>query len=108
MREHPDNGPYVENLSRHVVEKLSDVEALMEIGNRRRYGLSLSLSLSLTIRRQFRRTTAATLMNDVSSRSHAVFTISFTQALFEEGVPRETTSKINLVDLAGSERAEVL
>ncbi|XP_065832397.1 kinesin-like protein KIF16B [Oscarella lobularis] len=87
VREHPDNGPYVENLSRHVVEKLSDVEALMEIGNRRR-------------------TTAATLMNDVSSRSHAVFTISFTQALFEEGVPRETTSKINLVDLAGSERAE--
>ncbi|RHY34189.1 hypothetical protein DYB32_001095 [Aphanomyces invadans] len=41
------------------------------------------------------RTVAATLMNPTSSRSHAIFTIMFTQ-----------TSKICLVDLAGSERSD--
>eukprot|EP00911_Craspedida_sp_UC1_P000548 UC1_evm1s420 len=50
------------------------------------------------------RTTAATGMNDTSSRSHAVFTMTFTQMSFMEGVPAEKSSKINLVDLAGSER----
>jgi hypothetical protein len=44
-------------------------------------------------------------MNDTSSRSHAVFTLRFTQAMLIEGVPCEKTSKINLVDLAGSERS---
>jgi kinesin family protein 16B len=45
-------------------------------------------------------------MNDVSSRSHAIFTITFTRARFVEGLPCETVSQINLVDLAGSERAD--
>ncbi|XP_070103208.1 kinesin-like protein KIF16B isoform X8 [Equus przewalskii] len=52
------------------------------------------------------RTTAATGMNDVSSRSHAIFTIKFTQAKFDSEMPCETVSKIHLVDLAGSERAD--
>ncbi|XP_060239139.1 kinesin-like protein KIF16B isoform X4 [Meriones unguiculatus] len=52
------------------------------------------------------RTTAATGMNDVSSRSHAIFTIKFTQAKFDAEMPCETVSKIHLVDLAGSERAD--
>ena len=43
-------------------------------------------------------------MNDTSSRSHAVFTMVFTQASVIQGLPCERTSKINLVDLAGSER----
>lgn len=48
------------------------------------------------------RTTASTNMNDVSSRSHAIFTLTFLQAgLAEGGLPSETTSKIHLVDLAG-------
>ena len=47
------------------------------------------------------RVTASTNMNDVSSRSHAIFTISFTQAKFDHDMPSETVSKINLVDLAG-------
>lgn len=51
------------------------------------------------------RTTAATLMNDTSSRSHSVFTIKFTQASFVAGVPAEKSAKLNLVDLAGSERS---
>ena len=48
------------------------------------------------------RTTASTNMNDVSSRSHAIFTLTFLQAgLGEGGLPCETTSKVHLVDLAG-------
>lgn len=51
------------------------------------------------------RTTASTNMNDTSSRSHAIFTITFVQAGYHDGMPSETVSKIHLVDLAGSERA---
>lgn len=51
------------------------------------------------------RTTASTNMNDTSSRSHAIFTITFVQAVFMNEMPSETVSKIHLVDLAGSERA---
>merc|ERR1711953_1491019 len=54
------------------------------------------------------RTVAATNMNETSSRSHAVFTIIFTQHKHDEtsGLTAEKVSKISLVDLAGSERAE--
>uniref|UniRef100_A0A8D1V9Z2 Kinesin motor domain-containing protein n=1 Tax=Sus scrofa TaxID=9823 RepID=A0A8D1V9Z2_PIG len=87
VREHPKEGPYVEDLSKHLVQNYSDVEELMDAGN-------------------INRTTAATGMNDVSSRSHAIFTIKFTQAKFDSEMPCETVSKIHLVDLAGSERAD--
>ncbi|XP_077342055.1 kinesin-like protein KIF16B isoform X2 [Lithobates pipiens] len=87
VREHPKEGPYVEDLSKHLVQNYSDVEELMDAGN-------------------INRTTAATGMNDVSSRSHAIFTINFTQAKFDAEMPCETVSKIHLVDLAGSERAD--
>lgn len=40
-------------------------------------------------------------MNDTSSRSHAIFTITFVQAGFLDDMPSETVSKIHLVDLAG-------
>lgn len=87
VREHPKDGPYVEDLSKHLVQNFSDVEELMEAGN-------------------INRTTASTGMNDASSRSHAIFTINFTQAKFDAEMPSETVSKIHLVDLAGSERAD--
>ncbi|XP_066868464.1 kinesin-like protein KIF16B isoform X5 [Kogia breviceps] len=87
VREHPKEGPYVEDLSKHLVQNYGDVEELMDAGN-------------------INRTTAATGMNDVSSRSHAIFTIKFTQAKFDAEMPCETVSKIHLVDLAGSERAD--
>ncbi|KAL9988342.1 hypothetical protein ACROYT_G002777 [Oculina patagonica] len=55
------------------------------------------------------RATAATGMNDKSSRSHSVFTMIMTQTkteIFEGSETQMTTaSKINLIDLAGSERA---
>ncbi|KTG07409.1 hypothetical protein cypCar_00037614 [Cyprinus carpio] len=47
-------------------------------------------------------------MNETSSRSHAVFTIVFTQKKYdsETDLSTEKVSKISLVDLAGSERAD--
>ncbi|XP_037103976.1 kinesin-like protein KIF16B isoform X2 [Syngnathus acus] len=87
VREHPKDGPYVQDLSKHLVQNYSDVEELMEAGNTKR-------------------TTASTGMNDTSSRSHAIFTVNFTQAKFDAEMPSETLSKIHLVDLAGSERAD--
>ncbi|KAL7383139.1 hypothetical protein ABVT39_005426 [Epinephelus coioides] len=87
VREHPRDGPYVENLSKHLAHNHSDMEDLIILGNANR-------------------TIANTGMNDLSSRSHAIFTISFTQAHFDAELPRETLSKIHLVDLAGSERAD--
>lgn len=50
------------------------------------------------------RTTAATLMNLTSSRSHAIFTIYLTQTIRSQGIDAVITSKFTLVDLAGSER----
>ena len=85
VRENPQSGPYVEGLSVHKVSCADEINGLMEIGNAAR-------------------TVAATNMNDTSSRSHALFTIRFTQGSFVAGIPAEKTSKLNLVDLAGSER----
>uniref|UniRef100_A0A2R5LPK0 Putative kinesin-like protein n=1 Tax=Ornithodoros turicata TaxID=34597 RepID=A0A2R5LPK0_9ACAR len=87
VREHPKLGPYVQDLSRHLVMDYADVQELMTRGNSHR-------------------TTASTAMNDVSSRSHAIFTLNFTQATLNRDMPSETVSKVNLVDLAGSERAD--
>lgn len=57
------------------------------------------------------RTTAATLMNLTSSRSHAVFTVVLTQqdtrratANGQQGVALSSSSRFTFVDLAGSER----
>ncbi|CAI8050074.1 Kinesin-like protein Klp98A [Geodia barretti] len=86
IREHPREGPYVEGLSQHAVHDYTGVACLLTAGN------------SL-------RATASTKMNDSSSRSHAIFTLTMTQAVLECGVPSETRSKLHLVDLAGSERA---
>nr|XP_022909743.1 kinesin-like protein Klp98A isoform X1 [Onthophagus taurus]XP_022909744.1 kinesin-like protein Klp98A isoform X2 [Onthophagus taurus] len=87
VREHPKRGPYVQGLTTCLVTNYGHIQECMNRGNAHR-------------------TTAATNMNDVSSRSHAIFTITFVQAGYCDGVPSETVSKIHLVDLAGSERAD--
>lgn len=86
VREHPKEGPYVEGLTKQHVSDLDSIEVLIEQGNKLR-------------------ATASTRMNNASSRSHAIFTIKFTQAKLIGDMPSETISKIHLVDLAGSERA---
>uniref|UniRef100_A0A668R9G7 Kinesin-like protein n=1 Tax=Oreochromis aureus TaxID=47969 RepID=A0A668R9G7_OREAU len=87
VREHPEKGPYVQDLSSHVVSDCKQAIDLLEEGIANRI-------------------TAATHNHDASSRSHAIFTIQYTQAILENNLPSETVSKINLVDLAGSERAD--
>ncbi|XP_053307979.1 kinesin-like protein KIF1B isoform X11 [Spea bombifrons] len=89
VREHPLLGPYVEDLSKLAVTSYTDIADLMDAGNKAR-------------------TVAATNMNETSSRSHAVFTIVFTQKRLdiETDLSTEKVSKISLVDLAGSERAD--
>ncbi|XP_030616396.1 kinesin-like protein KIF14 [Delphinapterus leucas] len=89
VREHPASGPYVEGLSTNVVSSYSDIQIWLELGNKRK-------------------ATAATGMNDKSSRSHSVFTLVMTQTKTEfvegEELDHRIRSRINLVDLAGSER----
>jgi len=60
VREHPRFGPYVEGLSAHVVTSYDDISSWLSVGNKRR-------------------ATAATSMNDTSSRSHSVFSLLLTK-----------------------------
>ena len=57
LREHPNTGVFVENLSSFQVNSYTEIERLLDYGQRSR-------------------TTASTNMNDVSSRSHAVFMLN--------------------------------
>ncbi|KAL9128129.1 MAG: hypothetical protein Q9217_003130 [Psora testacea] len=88
VREHPSTGPYVEDLAKLAVRSFEEIEHLMDEGNKAR-------------------TVAATSMNETSSRSHAVFTLTVTQKRhdLETKMAGEKVAKISLVDLAGSERA---
>ncbi|KAB8356678.1 hypothetical protein FH972_024254 [Carpinus fangiana] len=88
VREHPSTGPYVEDLAKLLVRSFPEIENLMDEGNKAR-------------------TVAATNMNETSSRSHAVFTLTLTQRKHDEDtkMDAERVAKISLVDLAGSERA---
>ncbi|NXD38858.1 KIF14 protein, partial [Copsychus sechellarum] len=89
VREHPVLGPYVEGLTDLVsCPDFCLLQSWLELGNKQR-------------------ATAATVMNDKSSRSHSVFTLVMTQTkvefVNEEKCDRRLTSHINLIDLAGSE-----
>lgn len=88
VRESPIEGPYVKDLSEFAVRNHADVMRYLALG-------------------QAGRTTAATNMNESSSRSHAVFTLELKQMYhnISTGQTSEKTARIRLVDLAGSERA---
>ena len=66
------------------VHSIQDVMSIIKIGN--------------TLRQ-----TAWTAQNDVSSRSHAVFSLSVVQCA-TDGSDHTVTGRLNLIDLAGSER----
>ncbi|KAF2884409.1 hypothetical protein ILUMI_21788 [Ignelater luminosus] len=83
VRERPDVGVYVKDLMGFTVDSIESITELMNRGNANRM-------------------TRSTLMNDVSSRSHAIFTLTIEA---KDRVDNKTTiGKLNLVDLAGSER----
>ena len=82
-------GVFVEGLSEWAVRSPSEIYALMKKG-------------------ATSRATASTNMNDVSSRSHAVFIVTIEQLKHGTLDARTTkVSKLNLVDLAGSERIRI-
>ncbi|XP_072273234.1 kinesin-like protein KIF13A [Pyxicephalus adspersus] len=81
-------GPYVEELSCHAVQSYREIKLLLDQGNKQR-------------------AIAETKMNDQSSRSHAILTLTVTQTCNDckSGASRGLVSKVSLVDLAGSERS---
>lgn len=86
LKERPDTGVYVKDLSSFVTKSVKEIEHVMNVGNQNR-------------------SVGATNMNEHSSRSHAIFVI--TVECSEVGLDGENhirVGKLNLVDLAGSER----
>ena len=91
IREDKKKGLYVEHLSEWAVRGPNDIYALLERG-------------------ASCRAIANTNMNDVSSRSHAVFMIIVEQMISDSDLNGKQIIKVgrlNLVDLAGSERTRV-
>ncbi|KAL2865176.1 kinesin-3 family protein uncB [Aspergillus lucknowensis] len=89
IRESPSEGPYVKDLTEVTVRNYAEIMKHMRKGD-------------------VSRTVASTKMNDTSSRSHAVFTITLKQIHHDLSTDETTerTARIRLVDLAGSERAK--
>ncbi|XP_051894933.1 kinesin-like protein KIF17 [Pristis pectinata] len=86
LKEHPEKGIYVKDLSMHTVHSVTECEKIMDIG----WG---------------NRAVGYTLMNKDSSRSHSIFTIHLEMCSIDDnGKDHIRVGKLNLVDLAGSER----
>ncbi|CAJ0572132.1 unnamed protein product, partial [Mesorhabditis spiculigera] len=86
LKERPDVGVYVKDLSSFVTKSVEEIQHVMRVGNANR-------------------SVGRTNMNEHSSRSHAIFMI--TVECSEIGPDGEThirVGRLNLVDLAGSER----
>ncbi|RLN59278.1 hypothetical protein BBJ28_00013436 [Nothophytophthora sp. Chile5] len=91
LKETVDAGVFVKDLTSRQVAGAAEIDAVMQQGKKNR-------------------SVGATLMNQTSSRSHSMFTITVeacTTAQTEakgDGKPHICVGKLNLVDLAGSER----
>ena len=86
VKEHPDRGVYVKDLSMTTCHSVEDMEKVMEKGGHNR-------------------SVGSTLMNADSSRSHSIFTIYIeTCERGADGEDHIKAGKLHLVDLAGSER----
>ncbi|KAF7670052.1 hypothetical protein LDENG_00084620 [Lucifuga dentata] len=86
LKENPEYGVYVKDLSSVVTKNATEIEHVMNIGDQSR-------------------SVGFTNMNERSSRSHAIFVV--TVECSEEGPDGEDhirVGKLNMVDLAGSER----
>jgi hypothetical protein len=76
----------VEDLTKIVVKSVSEIDKVMKMGSKNR-------------------TTGRTDMNERSSRSHSVFTITVeTSEVMPDGKDLYRVGKLHLVDLAGSEK----
>ncbi|XP_078480416.1 kinesin-like protein KIF17 [Lampetra planeri] len=86
LKEHPERGVYVRDLSMHTVHSVGECERIVDRGWRNR-------------------AVGYTLMNKDSSRSHSIFTVHLEICSTDTaGGDHLRAGKLNLVDLAGSER----
>lgn len=86
LHDRPDSGVYVKDLSNVFVDNVEQIQKVLTIG-------------------QKNRSVASTLMNQESSRSHSIFTVSVEMSTTDQsGQDHIRVGKLNLVDLAGSER----
>uniref|UniRef100_A0A3B4F4U2 Kinesin-like protein n=1 Tax=Pundamilia nyererei TaxID=303518 RepID=A0A3B4F4U2_9CICH len=86
LKESPDFGVYVKDLSSVVTKNATEIEHVMNIGNQSR-------------------SVGFTNMNERSSRSHAIFVITVEcSEVGPDGEDHIRVGKLNMVDLAGSER----
>ncbi|XP_061125927.1 kinesin-like protein KIF3C [Syngnathus typhle] len=86
LRESPETGVYVPDLTSCVCKSIKEIEEVMNVGNQAR-------------------AVAATDMNEYSSRSHALFLITVECGQpGPDGRKHIRVGRLNLVDLAGSER----
>ncbi|KAJ0008576.1 hypothetical protein NQD34_015991 [Periophthalmus magnuspinnatus] len=86
LKESPDFGVYVKDLSSVVTKNAQEIEHVMKLGNQSR-------------------SVGFTNMNERSSRSHAIFLITVEcSELGPDGEDHIRVGKLNMVDLAGSER----
>ena len=85
LKEGKDQGIFIKGLTMATVASLTDMTHIMDAGSRHR-------------------TTKETMMNERSSRSHAIFTVYLEMSEELEGRTVIKAGKLNLVDLAGSER----
>ncbi|KAK9824688.1 hypothetical protein WJX72_012423 [[Myrmecia] bisecta] len=87
LKERGDSGVYVKGLNSFVVKSVEEITSVLEVGKKNR-------------------SVGATLMNQDSSRSHSIFTITVER--IDKGTGKDSghirVGKLNLVDLAGSER----
>ena len=74
----------VKDLTSFVVKSVSEIDHVLQAGKKNR-------------------STGATLMNQTSSRSHSIFTITVeTSEIGADGEPHIRVGKLNMVDLAGT------
>jgi len=86
LKENPDRGVYVKDLTSYVVKSVQEMENVLLAGDKNR-------------------SVGATLMNQDSSRSHSIFSIIVESSVVgADGSQHIRSGKLNLVDLAGSER----
>eukprot|EP00742_Colponemidia_sp_Colp-10_P004246 GILJ01004530.1.p1 GENE.GILJ01004530.1~~GILJ01004530.1.p1 ORF type:complete len:795 (-),score=178.48 GILJ01004530.1:126-2510(-) len=86
LKENPESGVYVKDLSSFVVKSVEEMKQVMLAGRKNR-------------------SVGGTLMNQDSSRSHSIFTVTVeTSETGPDGENHIRVGKLNMVDLAGSER----
>uniref|UniRef100_A0A8C5IZK0 Kinesin-like protein n=1 Tax=Junco hyemalis TaxID=40217 RepID=A0A8C5IZK0_JUNHY len=86
LKENPETGVYIKDLSSFVTKNVKEIEHVMNLGSQTR-------------------SVGSTNMNEHSSRSHAIFLITIEcSERGPDGEEHIRVGKLNLVDLAGSER----